>query len=280
MSRPPVRSGGRHVDLHTHTVFSDGVLTPEQLVQRAVDRGVSVLAITDHDSLEALEPARLAATSVLELVPGIEISTFDTVEMHILGYFIDPADPTLRTTLARFARDRVDRVRAIIERLRQVGAPVELDEVMSVAGPGVMGRPHVAEALRRAGHVESVDDAFRRYLGSHGVAFVPRPMFDAAMAINLVREAGGVSVLAHAGGAFDEMRLEALVDAGLAGIEIWHPVHGASAVRRLRAIAARLRLIETGGSDFHMPGRGSDLGDMPVPPSVLSRLKDAAGVSG
>jgi predicted metal-dependent phosphoesterase TrpH len=280
MSRPPVRSGGRHLDLHTHTVFSDGILTPEQLVQRAVDRGVSVLAITDHDSLEALEPARRAASAVLELVPGIEISTFDEVEMHVLGYFIDPSDEPLRTTLARFGHDRVDRVRAILERLRAVGAPVELEVVMSVAGPGVMGRPHVAEALRRAGHVDSVDDAFRRYLGSNGVAFVPRPRFDARMAISLIREAGGVSVLAHPGGAFDEARLEALVDAGLAGIEIWHPVHGNSAIRRLRAIAARLHLLETGGSDFHAPGRGSDLGDMPVPAAVLSRLKDAAGVSG
>jgi predicted metal-dependent phosphoesterase TrpH len=152
--------------------------------------------------------------------------------------------------------------------------------VIELAGPGVIGRPHVAEALVQAGHVAHMDEAFKRYLGPNGQAFVMRPAFDAAEAISLIHGAGGVSVLAHPGVGLEESRLERLSDLGLRGIEIWHPQHGPVAVRRLRSLAARHNLLETGGSDFHGPHRGADVGELPVPASALQRLKDAAGVPG
>ena len=281
MSSPPPVRGGRRVDLHTHTQFSDGLLSPEEVVALAIDRQLAALAITDHDSLEGLPRARAAAGSALELVPGIEMSSaLEGVDLHILGYYVDPEHAELRERLVRFREERLDRALAIVERLRLLGAALELADVIALAGPGVVGRPHVAEALIRAGHVDTMDDAFRRYLGMDGEAFVPRPAFQPEEAIALIHAAGGVSVIAHPGASLAESLVERLVAAGLRGIEVWHPQHGAATVRRYRALAQRLGLLETGGSDFHGPMRSTALGDLPVPVSVLGPLKQAAGVTG
>lgn len=281
MHRPPVPRGGRRVDLHAHTLFSDGLLTPEAVVARAVERSLAALAITDHDSLEGLARARVAAGSQVELVSGIEMSTaLEGVDLHILGYYLDPDHDELNETLARFRQERVQRAIQMVERLVAIGAPVDADVVMTLAGPGVVGRPHVAEALVQAGHVESVDEAFRRFLGARGEAFVPRPAFRPEKAIALIHAAGGVSVIAHPGSALPDRVVEGLAAAGLRGIEVWHPQHGAASVRRYRLLARRLGLLETGGSDFHGYPRGIELGDLPVPASVLGPLKEAAGVPG
>jgi len=279
MNRPPEPPGGPRADLHAHTHFSDGALSPEALVALALERGLAALAITDHDTIEALEPAREAARDSIELVPGIELSSaLQGLELHLLGYFLDPAHEPLRERLARFRAERMGRAMAMVERLRELGAPVDPDELVAAAGPGVIGRPHLADALLKAGHAETLDDAFRRYLGRHGQAFIPRPAFHPEEAIALIHSAGGVSVLAHPGALVPDGVIEELAAEGLRGIEVWHPQHNATAVRRFRALAAKLGLIETGGSDFHAPGRSTNLGDVSVPASVLVRLKEAAGV--
>ena len=281
MHRPPAPGGGRRVDLHVHTLFSDGVLTPEAVVAHALERSLAALAITDHDSVEGVERARIAAGSNLELVPGIEVSSsLDGMELHLLGYYLDPEDEELTRSLARFREERLRRALTMVERLIELGAAVDFDVVLELAGPGVVGRPHVAEALLRAGHVETVDEAFRRFIGSQGEAFVPRPSFGPEHAIALIHAAGGVSVLAHPGMALPDVLIEELAGAGLRGLEVWHPQHGAVAVRRFRALARRLDLLETGGSDFHGWPRGTELGELPVPASVLGPLKQAAGVPG
>jgi hypothetical protein len=281
MHRPPVPRGGRRVDLHAHTLFSDGVLTPEAVVAHALERSLAALAITDHDSVEGVERARIAAGTALELVPGIEVSsTLDGTDLHILGYYLDPEDGELVDSLARFREERLRRAQSMVERLCALGAPVDFDEVLELAGPGVVGRPHVAEALVRAGHVETVDEAFRRFIGAWGEAFVQRPAFRPEHAIALIHAAGGVSVLAHPGASLPDLVVEQLAAAGLRGIEVWHPQHGAAAVRRFHALARRLDLLETGGSDYHGWPRGAALGELPVPASVLGPLKQAAGVPG
>ncbi|HET7225789.1 MAG TPA: PHP domain-containing protein [Candidatus Eisenbacteria bacterium] len=281
MPAPPAARGGRRIDLHAHTLISDGSLTPEGLVSLAVERGLAALAITDHDAIDAIEPARLAAPPALELVPGIEMSTaLDGQDLHILGFFVDAAYPPLLDTLVRFREERRTRARAIVERLAQLGFALDPEQVLASAGPGVVGRPHVAEALRRAGHVPSVDDAFRLHLGVHGDAYVPRPAFAPSDAIALIHAAGGVSVLAHPGAMMEDAVVERLIGVGLRGIEVWHPQHGSTAVRRWHAFAERHGLLETGGSDFHHPQRGAMLGDLPVPMRALDRLKEAAGVPG
>ncbi|MBI3540056.1 MAG: PHP domain-containing protein, partial [Candidatus Eisenbacteria bacterium] len=273
--------GGRRVDLHAHTTFSDGLLSPEALVARAVDKRLAALAVTDHDTVEAIPRARAAAGAAIELVPGIEMSTaFEGADLHILGFFVSAEHAPLVERLARFQRERHDRALAIVERLRSLGAPVELDTVLELAGPGVVGRPHVAEALIRAGLAADFDDAFGRFLGAQAPAYVPRPAFRPDEAIALIHAADGVSVLAHPGPQMTDGVIERLRDAGLRGIEVWHPSHGASAVRRYRVLADRLALLATGGSDFHGEHRSWDLGELPVPFAVLDALKQAAGVTG
>lgn len=280
MVRPPVTQGGRRVDLHSHTCFSDGAHTPEELVALALRRGLAALAVTDHDTVESLPYARAAAGTALELVPGIELSSAEQgMDLHILGYYLDPEHPELGERLARFRRERRERALAIVERLEGLGAAVDVEDVFDVAGPGVVGRPHVAEALVRAGHVGSVEDAFRRFLSTRGPAYVPRPAFRPEEAIALIHEAQGVSALAHPGNALAESVVERLAEAGLRGLEVWHPQHGPATVRRYRALAARLGLLETGGTDFHGGPHGIELGEISVPMAMLTALKRAAGVA-
>jgi hypothetical protein len=281
MSGPALGSGGRRVDLHAHTTFSDGLLTPEALVARAIEKRLAALAITDHDTVEGIPRALAVAGTVLEVVPGIELSTaFEGADLHILGYYVNPEHVQLRERLQGFQQERRDRARSILERLRELGAPVDLDAVLELAGPGVVGRPHVAQAMVRAGLVADFDDAFDRYLGSQAPAYVPRPAFSPAEAIALIHAADGVSVLAHPGPQMPDSVIERLNAAGLRGIEVWHPQHGNATVRRYQALAERLGLLATGGSDFHGEHRSLDLGDLPVPVSVLDPLKRAAGVTG
>jgi hypothetical protein len=292
MARPPAAApsngvqGGRRVDLHSHTHFSDGLLAPEALVALAIERQLAILGITDHDSVAGLPRASQALRAAarpglaLELVPGIEISTaHDGLDLHILGLYVDAEHAGLHEHLARFREERVQRARAIVERLAQLGLSVDAERVIALAGPGVVGRPHVAQALIEAGHADSADDAFRRLLGAQGSAFVPRPAFRPERAIEIIHAAGGVSVLAHPGASLAVSVVENLVGAGLRGIEVWHPQHGVATVRRYRELARRLGLLESGGSDYHGPGRGAELGDMPVPLAAVARLKEAAGVA-
>lgn len=281
MARRPAHGGGRAVDLHAHTYFSDGTLSPQAVVALAVERGLAALSITDHDSLESLEPARRAAGAVLELVPGIELScVLAGLDLHILGYYLDPAHEGLCARLDVFRRERIERAMSMVHRLGDLGVELDPTEVVNLAGPGVIGRPHIALAMVRGGHASNLDDAFRRYLGRHGQAFIPRPSFEADEAIDLIHAAGGISVLAHPGPLMPDHVIEDLVSSGLRGIEVWHPQHGPAAVRRFRTLAGRLRLLETGGSDFHGSHRSLELGEIRVPLSAWRRLRDAAGVAG
>jgi predicted metal-dependent phosphoesterase TrpH len=157
---------------------------------------------------------------------------------------------------------------------------VDIEDVFRIAAPGSVGRPHVAEALVRAGHARDPDDAFRRYVGYRAPAYVPRVEFSPAQAIELVHAAGGIPVLAHPGSLRRDDLIPQLVEEGLKGIEVWHPNHNAATVRRYRETAERHGLIATGGSDYHGPQRGYEMGEQPVPVSVLNALKAAAGVSG
>jgi predicted metal-dependent phosphoesterase TrpH len=274
-ARPP-RAGGRPLELHAHTLYSDGLLSPADLVALALERGLFALAITDHDSVEGIAEAHAAGAGRLEVVPGIEVSSsLGGQDVHVLGYFVDPAHVPLRERLQRFREERRERALAILDRLAALGLPVPAEEVFAAAGPGVVGRPHIAHALMRAGHVPSLDVAFQRLLGSRGSAFVPRPAFASVAAVGMIREAGGVAVLAHPG-TLARRAVEQLVEAGLAGIEVWHPQHGVPVQRSWHQVAAELGLVASGGSDFHGPNRGAGLGEMPVPEGVLESLRARA----
>ena len=282
--------GGR-IELHAHTHFSDGALSPAELVSLAAERGLTALAITDHDSVDGVPPA-IAAAGALgtaqaangpappEIIAGIEISSaLEGNDVHVLGYFVDWRSATLASRLERFREERRARARAILDRLASLGVPIAEEEVFASAGPGVVGRPHIAHALLRAGHVPSIDVAFQRYLGTRGSAFVPRPAFHSGEAVRVIREAGGAAVVAHPASLATRL-VEQLAEAGLAGIEVWHPQHGMATQRRWRELARALDLVASGGSDFHGPHRGAGLGEMPVPARSLAELRERAGAPG
>ncbi len=277
MSGAPGAGPIRRVDLHAHTLFSDGELTPARLVERARGRGVIALAITDHDTVAGLEEGRAACGDDIAFVPGIEISCSRAgADLHLLGYFVAADHAPLLTRLERFRHERVERAGAILERLESLGVPLELDDVLGRAGGGVVGRPHIARALVDAGHADHLEDAFRRFLGARGAAFVPRPAFSPAEAIALVRDSGGVAVLAHPGAQLDEAVARELVTVGLQGVEVWHPVHANATQRRWLAFTRRHQLLATGGSDYHGASRAVDLGSQRVPEKAYEALRRAA----
>lgn len=275
---------GAGVDLHVHSSCSDGRLTPGDVVEAAASAGLAVLALTDHDTAaghaEASAAARVAG---LEFVPGIELSTHDEVigATHLLGYHVDGTAPTLAAFLAKARDGRRDRAREMVDRLNGLGVEVTVDEVFAQASEGgLVARPHVARALLDGGWVRSYREAFDRFIAAGRPAYVPAGRITPADGITLIRGAGGVAVLAHPGQAWSDEAIRDLAEAGLSGIEVLHPDHGRETVRRLGRLAAACGLLETGGSDWHGPGRGGGgrLGAQPVPYDWHVRLAEAAGL--
>jgi 3',5'-nucleoside bisphosphate phosphatase len=267
------------VDLHTHTTASDGVLEPEALVARAKRAGLRVLAVTDHDTLAALDVCAAAARERdIEFVPGTELTAYHAgFEIHLLAYFVRRGG-ALERELVLFRQRRLDRMRRMIAKLRALGVKIRESDVIG-RGMGAVGRPHLARALVRLGAADDVPDAFDRYIANGRPAYVPKYRLSIRRALRLVREAGGVSVLAHPGrkGALDSLVPE-LERLGLRGIEAYHSSHDAPAVRRYLALAKRHGLIVTGGSDFHGEAvkPGVTLGCVRVPLRVVDALRRAA----
>jgi predicted metal-dependent phosphoesterase TrpH len=266
------------VDLHAHSTASDGLLAPARLVALAAERGLRILALTDHDTVAGLaEAAAVARARGPRLVPGVELSTqVEAGEVHILGYFINPGAPDLLGALARFQDARAGRAATMVERLAAVGAPIALARVVALAGGGSLGRPHVARALVEAGHAASVGDAFERYLVRGRPGYVERYRLTPADAVRLVRAAGGVPVLAHPHSAADlDALLPELVAAGLGGLECHYGDYDDRRKEELLALAARHDLVATGGTDFHGLGLAHQrsLGDTPVPLECVAALE-------
>ncbi len=266
-------------DLHTHSTYSDGVLTPKQLVDYAYSRGVRILALTDHDITdgipEALEAAR--AYPDMLLIPGIEMSTdVPGNEVHVLGYFIDWQDAEFQRVLARLRDSRVDRARRMVERLAELGVPVSWERVRELAGEGAVGRPHIAQALVEAGHVSSVNEAFELYLGRNRPAYVEREKMTPAEVVQLLRKVGGLAVLAHPReleGQLDQL-LPELKAAGLVGMEVYYQDYTPEEIQRLLAWARRFDLLPLGGSDYHGLGgpQQREPGDIPLPDEPVQQL--------
>ena len=265
-------------DLHTHSTESDGVLTPAELVSEAARLGVSVIALTDHDTLSGLPEAISAGESLgITVIPGVELSAeAGPNEIHILGYFVDYANQFLVETLSRFGCERFARIERIVIRLQKLGLPVQMERVIEIAGQGTIGRPHVARALIELGYVDSIGDAFERFLGNGRAAFVPRQQVPAVQLVRLLRDSGAIPVLAHplSTGDITATLLE-LIPAGLLGLETYYGEYSPDTRDQLRAIAESANLIPTGGSDFHGVGfkEGRDLGSAPVPPECVERLR-------
>jgi predicted metal-dependent phosphoesterase TrpH len=269
-------AGADAIDLHTHSTASDGLLSPARLVALATERGLRVLALTDHDTTDGLPEAQAAAAAAgLRFIPGVELSTHvEAGEVHVLGYFIDPGHPALRAALAQFRAAREGRAATIVERLTAAGAPIQLERVLSFAS-GSIGRPHVARALVEAGHATSINDAFERWLVRGRPGYVERYRLTPPDAVRLIRAAGGVPVLAHPHSADDLPRLlPELVAAGLAGIECYYGDYDDARKRSYLALAARYDLVPSGGTDFHGTGvaHRRPLGGTWLPPETPDLL--------
>jgi len=270
-------------DLHTHTTASDGKLTPEQLVDSAARLGINVLGITDHDTVAGIPLALEAAKrhpSVI-VVPGVEINCDVTDgELHILGYFIDAHSAQLDAELERLRNSRRERGSRMVAKLQALGMDIKWERVQEIAGSGSVGRPHVAQALLEAGHVSSLRDAFDRYIGRNGPAYVEREKITPIDAVRLIVKAGGLPVLAHPADVPDlDNFIRQLKTAGLVGLEVYYDGYGTDVICDLLGTASRHKLLVTGGSDFHGIGgeAGGELGQPNVPESCARGLFALAG---
>ncbi len=266
------------IDLHSHTTASDGQYPPAQQVALAARAGVTVLAITDHDTVDGLAEAGQAAQALgVRLIPGIEISILhNRREVHILGHFIEPTEPRLAEHAAALKAERGGRMLAMLEKLRGAGITVALEHVQAVAGDAPLARPHLARALVELNLCRSVKEAFDRWLGDGRVAHVMRRELSVADAVGLIHGAGGTATLAHPGSTkVNRLELEQFAAAGLDGLEVEHVDHPPSLKEKLRQYSTQLNLTCTAGSDFHgekvAPNRL--FGSVTMSPDALTRLE-------
>lgn len=273
------------IDLHAHSTVSDGTDRPDELVRRAAEAGLDVVAITDHDTVDGWPAARSAgAENDVLVVPGVEVSTrLRGAGVHVLAYLLDPAFAPLAAELTRVRESRANRLSDMTRLLTAAGMPLDVGDVLAVAGTASsIGRPHVADALVAKGYVADRAEAFTRLLSDGGPAYVPRYAPATTEAVRIIRAAGGVAVLAHPWGrgsrrVLDSAAIATLAESGLAGLEVDHEDHDADDRAALREIARTHGLVVTGSSDYHGTGKvGHVLGVNTTDPAEFDRLLDLA----
>ena len=273
------------IDLHLHTLASDGRLSPTELIQLVAKQGLETISITDHDSTEGLAEAYEAAKEFpyMRIIPGIEMSAdIPGDEVHVLGYFLDYHDVEFQETLTELRRGRVGRAQVIVEKLVALGKPVEWERVLHFAGDGTVGRPHIALAMVEAGYFKEPKEAFEEYLGNDGLAYYDRPKLNPTESVAMIRKVGGVPVLAHPTFMNDmEAGIASLKKEGLVGMEVYYAQYDDDTVRHLARLAREYDLIPCGGSDYHGLGNtGEPLpGTLGPPEEPVKLLEDAAAVT-
>jgi len=274
-SQAPLNSESR-VDLHIHSNRSDGVFSAREIVDIAVERHVKAISITDHDDIRGLEETECYCRDKnIEFISGIEISARSkSFDLHLLGYFFDYRHPQLIEYVNFFQEERIKRAHKIIALLRNFGINLSFDFIRQKAGPGSIGRPHIADALVEEGHAYNYYDAFNRFIGDSCPCAVPKYKISPAEAIALINRAGGVCVIAHPGSDVTDDGLLELIKAGLNGIETIHPRHSREQLLHYRALVQKFGLIETGGSDCHGKHFSEILiGKMDVPYAFVEKMK-------
>jgi len=267
------------IDLHVHTNASDGQYTPSEVV--ALARGFAMIAICDHDTTDGIAEAQHAAAAVGSpiIIPAIELSALaGESDVHMLGYYVTVEDSAFQTKLRAFRESRLTRGQEMVEKLASLGMPLAWSRVIEIA-EGVVGRPHIARAMVEAGYVENIKEAFTRFIGNEGPAYVARDRMTPVEAVELIHEAGGVAVLAHPALVSDwQSLMPALIAGGLDGVEVAHPANDGTTRLNLRAIAKRHDLIMTGGSDFHGPQvkPHNALGSITPPVGAVTLLRERA----
>ncbi len=271
-------------DLHTHSTFSDGTQTITENVAMAGERGLSGIAITDHDTTEGYAEAYSAAVDTdLEIIPGIEFSAeYEGASLHVLAYFVDPDNADLKAELKRLTDTRFRRGELMVEKLQELGYDISFERVREIAGDDLIARPHIADAMVEAGIVSESKEAFDRFISDGGIAYVPKHALDPVDSLALIKAAGGVCVLAHPGmwkgnGSVPDALIEQMAADGMVGLEVDHPDHDAEQRSYYGALADRLGLIRTGSSDCHGARYGFRLGCDTTDADRVDELKHRAG---
>jgi len=269
-------------DLHIHTTFSDGSYKPEEIVDLAEKNNFKTIAISDHDTLDGINPAlEYASNKDIEVIPAIEFSTFEEkAEIHILGYFIDHEDDYLRKKVKKIFDSRKIRAQKMVELLNKQNIDITYNEVKNMAGDDYIGRPHIAKLMVKRGYINEMKDAFTdQYIGNGGKAYVEKYKLSPVEAIDLILNTGGIPVLAHPvfinhGEPMDKQDIKKLKDTGLLGLEVYHSKHNEKTIGYYKNIAQELNLLITGGSDFHGENSpGVNLGDIRLSDDHIDKLK-------
>jgi predicted metal-dependent phosphoesterase TrpH len=267
----------QRIDLHMHSHFSDGVHAPSVLVELARSKGLRAIALCDHDSLDGFgELASSARTAGVEVITGVELScVHGGHDLHVLGYGVDPDHQALQGALRVFREAREQRGVRIVELLSANGIVIDVDKVLAKAAGGALGRPHIAEVMVEAGYVTDHAEAFAKYIGEEGPAYVEKFRMGPAEAVRSIQSAGGLAFVAHPGYYLgDDATFAALLNHGFDGIEVFHPYHRPSVIERLLGIAAERGLLISGGSDFHGFAGRDNLGEPPVSYGLLVRIRE------
>ena len=265
------------IDLHTHTNCSDGIYTPFELIQKAYKRGINVIGITDHDSINGVKDAiEFAKNLDIEIIPGLEISTdVDDKEVHLLAYFIDIENEELKKYLSFFREERMHRANRMVQKLRNLGFSISMNDVLARSQNSAIGRPHIAYAMVDLGLVPNYQYAFEKYIGDNGPAFERKIHVSAQSALKLISDSGGLSFIAHPG-YMKENLLLSLINAGIDGIECVHPSHSENQTQFYRGIVNQYCLLESGGSDFHGGKKADDenLGKYLISQNALDTMRN------
>ncbi len=271
---------GRRADLHIHTLASDGADTVAEVLKESRRAGLAAIAITDHDSVEAVgEAVALGPGFGVEVVPGIEISVeLDDAELHLLGYFVDYRDRELNARLSYLRDIRSQRADQMLEKLEEMGFPLDMEALLPGQMTGAVGRLHIARAMAGAGYVRTPAEAFTRYIGNTGPAYVPKVKLGMEEALKMIIKVGGAPVLAHPGQLNRDELIPDLADRGLAGLEVYYPSHARFTVNHYEELARHYGLLATGGSDSHgLNKENTPIGAATAPYDVVAQLRERAG---
>ncbi|MEO0096922.1 MAG: PHP domain-containing protein [candidate division WOR-3 bacterium] len=269
----------RYCDLHIHTIFSDGLYSPEEVVRKAKELGFSAIGIADHDAVAGIERATVEGEKLgIEVIPACEFSCLmEDKDIHILGYLLDYQNPSLISFLKKVQDKRIERAEKIIGNLSKQGIKIEIKRVLEIAKDGAVGRPHIAQALLEQGYVSTIEEAFMKFIGYHCPAYVPKMEISPEEALKMIRDFKGISVLAHPVSYDFEKIIFPLIKLGILGIEVYHPDHTEYHINYFLEIAQKYNLLITGGSDCHGGRKGKlFLGEIKLPYFHLERLKEKA----
>ncbi len=267
----------KYIDLHIHTTASDGLLSPEEVVEIAHQRGLAAIAVADHDTVSGYEHAKKRGDDLgIKIVPAVELSAnYQGEDLHILGYLIESGNPEFLKKIDLFRKERLQRGEKMVQKLNELGIGISMDTVKSIAGKGSVGRPHLADALVKEEFVRSYDEAFARYLGYHAPAYVPKKYLNPQEAIELVHLVRGVAILAHPGTSRADHLVPDFIQMGIDGLEAYHSQYSKRITEHYINLSKKFGLVHTGGSDCH--GRSLDkilIGTPKVPYSCLDSLEN------